>query len=138
MSEAIMLVPLMPKLKVTQLGTSIDIKDLEMLMRLVPEEFVGISTETIRRMRVHARDITVKRETETLTELVAEIGNYLVTSENGKRFITTDRAIRHGVVTSVPRELFQPIEAQVFTDSQARRADQEAQLAHAEWIRQGE
>ena len=112
MAESIIFAPKFPLLTVSKLETSEDIKNLELLMRQIPKQFVGISVDTIQRMRVHKTDITSKKETEPAAELIAIIGNYLVTSENGKRFISADSHIRHGILQSLPAEMFIPIEAE--------------------------
>lgn len=107
----ITLAPVMPTITVDKIGDTKELESVVKLMKRVPHEFVGFTVEEISSIRIKDHVAYIVHGENTWEDVaIASVGDYLIESENGKRFVTTDRLVRHGVLGSIPIELFAPIE----------------------------
>lgn len=117
--DGIVMQPVLPKLTVLKLNTVEILEEVAKFMREHSDRFVGkISVDYA---VVEGDKIVDDNPFFSSTPSIAKLNSYLVTSENGLRFITHNPTIQHGVIDGLPSELFTPIIANV-----ERTAEQEA------------
>lgn len=104
--------PVLPKLTVGRIDTMEDLQEIFDLSRSHPEFFP----------QLEGWDCTLQDEGEirsfklggyrgrTVVQTYAKVGDYLVRSENGARYVTSDALVRHGVFNNFPVWLFTPLE----------------------------
>ncbi len=117
MVEGLIFTPKLPQIKVIRLETREQIKDLGELLRNHKGLFLRLDHVYVRAMRtrgdmIYVPSSSLGREEDEGT-LIAKVGMYVLTSENGKRFITDKEYVKHGVFAEMPWELFVPIEGEV-------------------------
>lgn len=110
--------PVMPQLTVTRIDSDDEMSRVGELMRRVPDLFIGIRANFINRMRVRKDNAYIPAGVlgNEQVEVVFSRGDWLVESENGYRFITSDITVKHGVFKDFPYQLFIPIEGQKIED----------------------
>lgn len=118
--DGIVMQPVLPKLTVLKLDTVEVLEQVAEFMRQHPERFVG--KVSVEHATVEADKIVDASPFFSFTQEIAKLNSYLVTSENGLRFITHNATVQHGVIDGFPAELFAPIVANV-----ERTAEQEAE-----------
>jgi hypothetical protein len=117
--DGIVMQPVLPKLTVLKLDTVELLEKVAEFMRQHPKHFVG--KVSVDYATVEGDKIVDANPVFSFTRDIAKLYSYLVTSENGTRFITHNATIQHGVIDGLPSELFTPIIANV-----ERTAEQEA------------
>ena len=114
MVESLVFAPKLPQITVEKLETKEQIKALGELLRTHRELFLRLDHVYVRAMRTRNSMIYIPTSSLGRDEddgvIIAQIGMYLLTSENGKRFITNKGYVKHGVFADMPWELFVPIE----------------------------
>lgn len=101
--------PHLPTVTVAKIETMEDLKEVGELLRNNRTTFVGLPYMR-KDMRVRKNSIYVPAENDAEPSIVlAVIGTLLVTSTNGKRFLTDEAVVADGDFTLVPLELFKPV-----------------------------
>ena len=105
--------PTPPQLTITKLVTQEDLKHVAQLLSLHFERFVQYEDEelggtvvTDETAAYHGNGISVDRR------VYAEIGDYLVVSDNGIHYLTSDHLVRFGILNDFPFEMFIPFMAE--------------------------
>lgn len=104
--------PVLPKLTVGRIDTVEDLQQIFNLSRSHPEFFPQLKNKdyTLQDGEIRTTKIPGGYPRKTLIQTYAKVGDYLVLSENGARYITSDALVRHGVFNNFPVWLFTPIE----------------------------
>lgn len=107
----IIFAPTIPTITVDKIGDTEELQSVVKLMKRAPESFVGFSEKEINSIHIKDHVAYIMTSGNVWEHVaIASVGDYLVESENGKRFVTTDRLVRHGIFSSLPMELFTPLE----------------------------
>lgn len=104
--------PVFPKLTVGRIDTVEDLQEIYDLSRSHPEFFPQLKNKdyTIRDGEIGTLNLPELLHRKMLAQTYAKVGDYIVRSENGLRYITSDALVRHGVFNNFPVWLFTPIE----------------------------
>lgn len=101
--------PHLPTITVAKIETAEDLKKVGELLRDNRATFVGLPYMK-KDIRTRKNNIYVLAENDAEPSIVlAMVGTLLVTSTNGKRFLTDEAVIADGDFTLVPLELFKPV-----------------------------
>lgn len=101
--------PHLPTITVAKIETADDLKEVGALLRDNRATFVGLPY-TRKDIRVRKNNIYVPAENDAEPSItLAMIGTLLVTSTNGKLFLTDEAVVADGDFTVVPLELFKPV-----------------------------
>ena len=106
--------PILPKLSVTKIETTEQVKEIGAFLRAHSYLFIGLPTffsYSAMRVRKEVAYIPAQYSGDTERNIFA-IGDYLVVSENGARYFTKEESVKHGVFRGFPAELFVPIEGE--------------------------
>jgi len=106
--------PVLPKLSVTKIETTEQVKEIGAFLRSYPYLFVGLPSffsYSAMRVRKAAAYIPAQHSNDINHDIFV-IGDYLVVSENGTRYFTKEESVKHGVFRGFPAELFVPIEGE--------------------------
>lgn len=111
--------PLLPEIEVEEL----DLAGLDRLAWLLREErqsFRGLSLQHGHSTKLRGDQILVlSQDPRTPDEIIAKVGNYLLESQNGTRYISSDIGVSWGDFQSIPMELLVPCEGdQIFPPTQ--------------------
>ena len=118
MSTKIVLQPVLPLLTVEKVDAD-NIEQIRDFLRAHVDLFPALKPAPRDKSALVYDVFVIEPNAKMIAETIAEtiaLGDYLVTSENGNRHLTKERAIRHGVVTMLPKEMFAPIEATILPD----------------------
>ena len=100
--------PVLPLIQVTKIETEEQVKEIGEFLRTYHSKFVGLPYGfTAYGLRVHKKSVSIPSD-EGRYDLF-KIGSYLVTSENGLRYLTSNMVVAHGGFPDFPAELFTPI-----------------------------
>lgn len=104
--------PLLPEIEVEEL----DLQGLDRLAWLLREErdsFRGLSIPPMQLTKLRGREIVaISRDPRYPDEVIARVGDYLLQSQNGTRFIGSNSELIWGNFQSVPAELLVPCEGE--------------------------
>ena len=114
MSTKIVLQPVLPLLTVEKVDAD-NIEQIRDFLRAHVDLFPALKPAPRDKSALVYDVFVIEPNAKMIAETIA-LGDYLVTSENGNRHLTKERAIRHGVVTMLPKEMFTPIEATILPD----------------------
>lgn len=112
--------PVLPDIDVDIIETREELKALLEEYKADPSSVLGIDTQgATGSIRVHKWGVTIRDTGDygipAWVKLFV-IGDYVVTSSNGKKFITSDSDVSYGNFTTVPQELFKPVRGERVRD----------------------
>lgn len=100
--------PLLPEIEVEELGLQ-GLDRLAWLLREERDSFRGLSIPPTELTKLRGREIVaISRDPRYPDEVIARVGDYLLQSQNGARFIGSRDEVASGSFQSVPAELFVP------------------------------
>lgn len=113
-TQTLIFQPVLPKLAVTKISTSEQVIEISAFIEAHPRLFLNLPNDP-KEVDLIVKDDRVlipssDYDSYGAAEIIFKIGDYLVVSENGKRYFTSNDTVKHGVFDKFPARLFTPIE----------------------------